>query len=533
MVVNALVFLYIFLSEYFREDDMSVSHTSHTFGFMCFSSAECQTVHWRQGHKFECRPLSKIHQSDDVISDIGTKAAEQEDSGIHEKPESEGTECKAPSEKPSISDISLSPKLSFGKDDNIRVGSLAEGNLTDSNSELSSNSFSGFSASTCSSDSSDDSSVCESVISNEHDRSEGHIFVVPTLDIPDKISSNNCMGVAMSSSPKFASLLDSVDGVSTIHNLNHITPGSSKEERKLASNGALGSSTWKGVKIEPSGFWDKALHSRGVKDDANNDTCLSHSNEFTGEKTDSGPSFHFPFSTMPPLRVQDTKAKDSLPEDALPNSVGNDIPHAGSASSENDNSKGSNFTRRRTPSGSESDQLESKHSSEPPLSSISPQSSSVRKDPGSADSLSIHNLQSAGSKAANHVVDSHCCTLKSTDIRCPACGLANSNLASRTEEHSNPRTKHGNNSSECRTVSSSQVPSCSANSKSGLKTSVLKVVDQFRGSNLSKRIPLAVGSDIAGRYSDKVLLEQIFLCSFFALRHCYLILIVAAGSFCI
>ncbi|KAH1253170.1 Ubiquitin carboxyl-terminal hydrolase 16 [Glycine max] len=492
------------------------------FGLMCFSSFECQTVHWRQGHKLECRPPSTTCWSDDVASDHGRKLVEQGYSGIHvEKSESEGKECKVASEKSPISDICFSPKVSPGKDGNIRVESLAEGNITDSNSELSSNSFSGFSASTGSNDSSDDSSVCESIISNEHDGSKGHTFVDPTLDIPDN-TSDDCMGVTMSTSPKFATLVDSVDGFSTMHKLNHTGPGFSKEESKLASNGNPGSSMWKGKTIEPStvvsGFWDKALDSRGIKDDTKNDTHPSCSDESTGKRTVSESSFHFSFSTMSPLHVRDTKTNDSVSDDAFPNCIGNDMASSGSASSENDkmnSSKGRNFSFINskvssvrsyvTPSGSESDQLESKDSSGPPLSSFSPQSSSVDKNSVCADALNFHILQSTGSKVSNHVVDNRGSTLKSTEIGFLTRELADSNLASGTEEHSHSSTKQGNNDIESgtQTVTSSQVASCSANSKSGLKTSVLKVVDQFRGSNLSKHFPLAVGSDIAGRHNDK------------------------------
>lgn len=468
-----------------------------------YCSTGCQTVHWHQGHKFDCRPPSKTHRSNGV-SDIGKRELEHDYSGNHEeKSENRGAECKIPYE-----DTGFSPEVSFGKDDNIRAGFLAEENLADSNSEFSSNSFSGFSASTSSGDSSDDSSVCESIISNEHDISEGHVSVAHTLDLTDKTTIDSKVDAAMSSSPKFASLLDSVDGSSTVHKLNHVAPGSSNEERKLGSNGALGSSIGKGAKIGPSGFWDKALDSRGIKDD----TYPSHSDESAGEKTDSGLSFRFQFSTTPPLHIQDTKAKESSNDDTLPNPVGKNMPHPGPASSENviHSSKARNLSfingkdaniMSTTPGGSEHDQLESKDRSEPPLYSFSSQTSSIGKDPGSADAMSIHNFQSSSSVASNHVMDNHGCTLKSTDIRCQTRGLADSKLVSTIEVNSHPGTKHRKN--EYGTVTSSHAASYSANSKSGLKTSVLKVVDQFRGSNLSKHVPSAARSDIAGKYNDK------------------------------
>jgi len=446
---------------------------------------------------------------------------EQGYSGIYGgKSECENTECESSFEKPPISDICFSPKVSSGKDENIIFESLGEGNITDSNSELSSNSFSGFSASTGSSDSSDDSSVCESVISNEHDRSEGHIFVDSTRDIPDNTDDNSA-GVTMSSSPKFATLVDAIDGFSTMHKLNHIGPGFSKEESKFASNGNSGSSVYKGKTTDPStvfsGFWDKALD--GIKDDSKNDTHPSYSDKSTGRRTVSESSFHFSFGTIPPSHEQDTKMKGSVSDNAFPSCIGSENDNMNSSKGRNlsfSNSRVSNVRSYVTPSGSQSDHLESKDSSRPPSSAFSHQSSSVGKDSVCADALNIRNLQSTGTKVSNHVVENRCSTFKSTEIRCLKHDHADSNLASETKEHSHTSTKHRNNDVEfgTRAVTSSRVASCSANSKSGIKTSVLKVVDQFRGSNMSKHFPLSVGSDISERHNDKVLLEHIFLHSF-------------------
>ena len=421
-----------------------------TFVFMCFSSGKCQIVHWRQGHREECRPPSNTHQTEDLVSDLGKKIAEQHYREVHdEKSQIGSTEYKTSSEKPSLSDIKLSPKISCRKDDNRGVESLAEGNITDSNSELSSNSFSGFSTSNIASESSDDSSVCESIISNEHERTEEHIFAEPTLDNSDATSKDNSMGVAIASSPKFASLVDAADGVSSMNKLNQVRPGFSKES-KLTSNGSSRLSMGKGPIIEPStvssGFWDKTLDSRVIKDDANSDPMPSHSDD-----------------------------------DALPKSSGNNMSCAGSASSENE----------------------------------------VVDSSGCGGASSIHNLQSVGSKVSNHVMNNPGSTLKSAEIRYPPHALADTKLVSRAEGHSDYITKSGNNDIQSGTVASSQVASCPPNSNNALKTSVLKVVDQFKGSNLSKHFPLAVGSQIAGRYSDKVIHEQIISC-FHALSNCCL-----------
>ncbi|OIV96592.1 hypothetical protein TanjilG_28449 [Lupinus angustifolius] len=485
-----------------------------------YCSFECQTVHWRQGHKLECRPPISNDWNDDVVSDLGKKVAEQDYSDVPgEEFETEGTQNKTSLEKSTFLDTSPSSKVSYKKE-YLRAEHLAEGNITDSNSDLSSNLFSGFSASTSATESSDDASVCESIISNEHDRSEGHISVDSSDEIPEATSIDNSVGAVMSSSPKFACLVEPVGGFSSMPKSNQVMPGFCKEQSELASNGTLGSGMWNGTVIEPSKmsteFWDKTLDSRVIKDKTNNYPCPSHSAKSTGgKKSDSETSFRFSYNTMPPLHVRGTEAKGSV-SDAFPNSSGNNLACPESTSSENYSidsskmrnspflhSKDSNVMSCNTASGSESDKLESKEISGPPLSSFSPQSSSVSKDSGSVDALSIHNLQSASSMAPNHVVDKHGSTLKSAEIRCLTHDLANTSLASRSEGHSVSSTKGGNTGIQSGNVTSSHVAVCSENSKSGLKTSVLKVVDQLRGSNLSKHFTLAAGSDTAGRYTDK------------------------------
>ncbi|RYR47482.1 ubiquitin carboxyl-terminal hydrolase 16 [Arachis ipaensis] len=487
-----------------------------------YCSFECQTLHWRQGHKLECR-LQRILRQSDVVSDLGNKATEQEFSRIaDQKSEIAGAEHEASSENQQTSVAGVSSKVLYGKNENVRDECLAGGTITDSNSELSSNSFSGFSASPSASESSDDSSICESVISNEHDQSDGPIFVDSTLDVPDSTSSDSSMVVAMSSSPKFASLVESVDGFSTMRKLNESRSGLCKEEGKLAKNGTSGSGMLKGATIKPSivssGFWDRTLGTTGIEEDVNSDTSPSHSDESTHNTGSDSQSFRFSFSSIALMQAQDSEAKNFVSDNASPNTVGDNVPCSGSASTENDrdtvnsskatnlkfmNSKDSILPNPAAAPVYESDQLESKGSSVQPLSCLYPPSPSPSKGSGCADSLNVHNLQSYISMASNRVVGNHGINSKSAEIRCLTRDL-DSNLVCRTDAHSNSSTKHVNNGNQSATSTSSGGVSCSANSKSGLKSSVLKVVDQFRGSNFSKQFPL-VWNDTAGKQSDKML----------------------------
>jgi ubiquitin carboxyl-terminal hydrolase 36/42 len=385
-----------------------------------FSSGKCQIAHWRQGHKDKCNPPSTARQTDDLVSDISKKVAKPDRRGINdEKSRTESTEITKSSEKSPLSDIKRSPKSSRVKTDNARVESL-----TDSNSESSCTSFSGFSASTGAngSSSSDDSSACESIISNEHERSEGPICTDHTFDVSDNTSNGHSIGATIPLSPKFASLVDSA------------RPGIGKEEIKLTSNDSSGLVMRKGG-TEPSkvssGFWNGTLDSNGIKDDSFGDPLPSHSNE------------------------------------SVTKSVGKTMPNIGLESSKNE---GLDSTRY-------------------------------------ADASSIHNLHTVGSKVSNHVVINPGSNLRSAEISCLPCTSAENKLVSRAaaEEHLHYSSKFTNNGTGSGTANPSQVANCSPTSKDGLKTSVTKVVDQFRGSNMSKHFPIAVGSDAAVKYSDKVI----------------------------
>ena len=250
--------------------------------FLCFSSGKCQIIHWHQGHREECCPPSTTPQIDDVVNVLGQKTVEQNHLGIHgEKSEIESTQSITSFKEPLLSDNSYSPEVLCAKDENIRVEPLAGVNIIDSNSKSSSNLFSGFSTSVNSSESFDDASVCESIISNENERSERRDFVNTALDMLDTTSSDdNSTGGNISSSLKFARLVDFVDGFCTSSKLNQIRPGFSSKESKIMSNGTSNLSMCNEATIKThtisSGFWNRTLNSRGIKDDANDDTIQSN-----------------------------------------------------------------------------------------------------------------------------------------------------------------------------------------------------------------------------------------------------------------
>ncbi|KAL2317639.1 hypothetical protein Fmac_031515 [Flemingia macrophylla] len=382
-----------------------------------YCSANCQIVHWRQGHKDKCCPPSPTSQNDDLVNDIGKKVVEPGPRAIHdEKSPIESREYRTSSEKPLLSDMSCSPDISPAKDVNVGVESPEAGNVKGSNSGSSSNSFSEFSASTGASESSNDSSVSESITSNEHEKSEGHSFGDPVHDISDT-SSRNSIGESIPLSPKFVRLVDSVDGYPAMLKLNPVRTGFGKEESDLPSHGSSGLNIQMEPSMVSSGFWNKTLDSTGLKGDSN---------------------------SSPPSQ------SDDPPPESVENNMSEDVDSS-----------------------------------------------------GCSDALSIHNLQTVCSRVSNHVAINPGSTLKSAESSCLLGTFADTKSVSRTEEHSHFSTKCGNNIIRSGTATSSQIVNCSPNSKNGLKTPVLKVLDQSRGSKLSKPCKLADGGDITGKYSEK------------------------------
>ena len=51
--------------------------------FDCFSSGKCQIIHWRQGHKDECRPFTASYQTNDAEGGSSQKVLKQEAYDIH------------------------------------------------------------------------------------------------------------------------------------------------------------------------------------------------------------------------------------------------------------------------------------------------------------------------------------------------------------------------------------------------------------------------------------------------------------------
>ena len=184
--------------------------------FLYSSSGKCQIIHWRQGHKDECSPPCPTQANSDVGGDSSQKVSREEHSEVSGD-NFEGTEqvksIKSFPLEPSYPSHGFSPEIPPEKDDGSETESLETEKGTSLTSESCSTSFSGFSTSTSSSELADDVSVSESISSIETERSDEHLSAGGDV-LHTSFSEKDASSIEPLS-PKFASLVNSVNGFTT------------------------------------------------------------------------------------------------------------------------------------------------------------------------------------------------------------------------------------------------------------------------------------------------------------------------------
>lgn len=475
--------------------------------FGCLSSSQCQVIHWRQGHKEECYPAAvAIHQNHDEGSDFdsGQKVTEQHQIGDgFESKEKQHAETTESSFKESVlhnstteSALSSSTICSAGlheKDGDIKVEFQADGEGRSIASESSSASFSGFSSSVAGSESSDDVSVCESISSSADDSKLDTFWIASGVKNVDQTNL---------SSPKFASLVDSVDNFSKLNTSNQMKPDQGGEIQCRASGSSVGISdmserSTSEVRTLSSGFWGRNLEPVVSTNDANDEAFQSNPKE-GGESASLDPetSLYFSFSlsqnasSLPPqgLKVKAAKLDDAPRSSSgytqlsngvtLPENVDLDSPNVSSSSSSN--SECANHVE----CGSSN------------VSPIPKPREAINRDVPLVSRLSLScSEKSDSSSVINGPSTSH--PLKSSDAY---------SSSARVHAVSNARSGNfGGVHADAATLP--KVSSSSSDSTHGLKTSMWKIADQFRGSKLPKHYPLGVGNEVSGKYNDKVCLK--------------------------
>ncbi|KAJ6709577.1 UBIQUITIN CARBOXYL-TERMINAL HYDROLASE 16 [Salix koriyanagi] len=468
-------------------------------GTVEFSSGKCQIIHWRQGHKEECCPPPTTHHINDDGGNSGQRAAKQDQHDIYD-----GRYEKRPIEtfsvESAVSDSSCSPGVSLLKDDDIIVDSVLDTEGADSISESPGTSFSGFSTPTGSpffgfsarsnGESSDSVSVSESISSNETEGSERQ---TPADIAPDTLESSlNKVDTTKPSSPKFATLVDSIDTFNKLSKSNQSEPHGNDRESQCSSRfsshnvSARNDETiTKPAKVS-SGFWGRTLDSVGSSSDDGDGSAPSNFNGPGNSKSSNDKSSllfkcSLSGSDAPTSDAKGLKVNNIIPDDSLP-SVPGVRPADGAISSEKNGVdapkvKRSNLVDNNSNGGSNVS-FESKS-----VSSSSPYahgsfSSEVKLD---SSASKVCRSQALRSERSNVAADDIFGTSHLSKSRLSS-NASETHLTSSAGGRSVSSVKLGGKVGNVEPgASSSQMASYSPSSINGLKSSVWKVVDQFRG----------------------------------------------------
>lgn len=414
----------------------------------------------------------------------------------------------------SIDEHECSVEVSYEKDDYSEIESPTVDKGISSASESCSTSFSGFSTSAASSDSSDDVSVNDSISLDETVRSEGGISPDRDFDpIPAKLSSKDT-DHSETLSPKFASLVNAVTfaAIDKWKESESFEEGENifQENSKLPKENKIVRDVPIAEPCESSSeFWKSALESVDPQIEAYNDCGVSDTTVPGTSKVSGGSSPRIPFSLAKTssihLCTKGSAEKVTLYDDAFRGGVGNMKPIDRSFSYAN---VGSTESQRRDIRSLDAES----HSNGDKCRSIQ------------------QNVKMRDVKSTPHIVTSSCSkpsddiSLPFTNSKKPDYVYENSKkshlmksedhgslssvndvrLASALKDPTSTRSKSGDSdaSHDCASVSS-QI-SNSQNVKNGFKASMQKVAEQFRVSKLPKQHTAGLGGEGAGRYTDKV-----------------------------
>ncbi|KAJ6335437.1 hypothetical protein OIU78_012132 [Salix suchowensis] len=464
-----------------------------------YCSGKCQIIHWRQGHKEECCPPPTTHHINDDGGNSGQRAAKQDQHDIYD-----GRYEKRPIEtfsvESAVSDSSCSPGVSLLKDDDIIVDSVLDTEGADSISESPGTSFSGFSTPTGSpffgfsarsnGESSDSVSVSESISSNETEGSERQ---TPADIAPDTLESSlNKVDTTKPSSPKFATLVDSIDTFNKLSKSNQSEPHGNDRESQCSSRfsshnvSARNDETiTKPAKVS-SGFWGRTLDSVGSSSDDGDGSAPSNFNGPGNSKSSNDKSSllfkcSLSGSDAPTSDAKGLKVNNIIPDDSLP-SVPGVRPADGAISSEKNGVdapkvKRSNLVDNNSNGGSNVSFVSKSVSSSSPYAHGS-FSSEVKLD---SSASKVCRSQALRSERSNVAADDIFGTSHLSKSRLSS-SASETHLTSSAGGRSVSSVKLGGKVGNVEPgASSSQMASYSPSSINGLKSSVWKVVDQFRG----------------------------------------------------
>ncbi|XP_057504573.1 ubiquitin carboxyl-terminal hydrolase 16-like [Actinidia eriantha] len=456
-----------------------------------YCSGKCQIIHWRQGHKDECRPFTVSDQTNDAKGGSSQKVLKQEEYEIDRNSFETGG-------RQFVKSVQNLPEKPAGL-----------------NSDFSPEPFCG-----CPTDGKDTNPT-----SRETERSDRH---QSTNIFPDTLETS-CVDNVDGNGPlssKRTVLVDSIDCVTSSSKLNQTKSdcinhddqsGSISSSSGWSADGSTDSS-FSDPSTPSSGFWEGSITSRRPKVDVLGDSAQSSSSgpgDAYLHNSGSSLSFSFKFhgNVVPPVveQVSDPKTVTSDEHHSTKLGIKKSIDEAVlSKEISEDASKG-----RSSPllSSEKSDHMDVRPSSDSPVSksresryssssTCAYTTSSVGGPLVSTHAPKVSSISSMSSERSNRMVDdtsiiSHPVASKEGESLSSSAYAAH--LSSNTRRHSlqhvNPRKVE--NAHAINTTSER------ANAKNGLKMSMRKTVDQLRVSKPSLHHQSEVGSEITGRYSNK------------------------------
>ncbi|KAG7541626.1 Papain-like cysteine peptidase superfamily [Arabidopsis thaliana x Arabidopsis arenosa] len=230
-----------------------------------YCSGKCQIIHWRQGHKDECHPASIVYDSEDEKSDSDLRFREEnERNTLVETSLLDPEPVTIPIGEAILSNPARSPEdgngdIADNKDD------LIDKEEAVSVAETTGSSFSGFSSSPRN-DSGDEISLCESFSSSESERSESLLDAHVSVEPEDTCFSTIDVAPSKLLSPKFVHLVESVDNLANLPKLSVHKPGGDARQNQSQSRSLHSLVTDRHpVSADPSlkssDFWGTALGS--------------------------------------------------------------------------------------------------------------------------------------------------------------------------------------------------------------------------------------------------------------------------------
>ncbi|XP_043712601.1 ubiquitin carboxyl-terminal hydrolase 16-like isoform X2 [Telopea speciosissima] len=431
-----------------------------------YCSGKCQIIHWRQGHKDECRPQS-TPISISHVNDFGEKAVSGDECEFSsDNLETEGihsNEIETSKEEPATYEV-------LGrKDDTIKP--LVDPKTTGTVSESSGGSLStGFFTSTGTNESLVDVSVCEIPVPSTSDRVEGLQTNITTADKLESSTDVKDMKLTKSLPSEFNSSVNSVNCSS-----------SSKLKQEKSSFNA-GEDNYNSAVYSPSSSTGSLSPSTNACMPAESTAC----SDFWGPALD-----------LSGYGVHDDSAYSSIRED------GDDVlSDSGSLLCSSKNLSGridSSFPSQR----SKPETVKSSDPSPTSFKNATPATGAAPSRKMVTDLSRISSLPASSSERSKTVANesrNDTQLLKSKTVR--SFSSSASDLPSTKVENSVQSVRNG----------SPEVASSSPNVGNGLKTSVRKVVQQFRSSKISVYNPLGLGTEVAGKYNCKMVFPyELFL----------------------